>query len=99
MNIQQAAQAALDAQSACNLSGIVHSFSKIATDVLWPIARAEGKGTDFVNGHPISVLFADKIAALAGVQGITTESMAAYSAAYTACKRIAESEVADGPSS
>lgn len=52
-------------QDACNLSGVVHSFSRIMTRV-WIEARKRGKGTDWVNEHPICVLFANKIANLTG---------------------------------
>jgi hypothetical protein len=56
------AKEALDIQSACNLSGIVHSFSRALVD-LREIARAE-KWECTVNRHHVAVLFADKIAAL-----------------------------------
>ena len=56
-------QKALDAQSACNLSGIVHSFSNILHRV-WEEAREQNKGTDWVNEHPICRLFAEQIAHL-----------------------------------
>ena len=63
-------QQALDVQDACNLSGVVHSFAAI-TNALWDEANAKGLGTAFVNEHPISVLFANKIAALAGAESYT----------------------------
>lgn len=50
---------ALQVQDACNLSGVVHSFSRAMTD-LWEIAREKGEGTHFVNTHRVSVLYADK---------------------------------------
>lgn len=62
--IKDLAKEALGIQDACNLSGIVHSFSRAMTD-LRVIARAEGwEGTDKLNEHHIAVLFADKIASL-----------------------------------
>jgi hypothetical protein len=67
MTIQQLAQQALDVQDACNLSGVVSSFAK-GMDVIWSEARRLNHGTDWVNKHPISVLFADKIAHLSGTQ-------------------------------
>ena len=63
MTIQEAAKMALDVQNACNLSGVVRSFAEV-THVLWLEASKLEKGTDWVNQHPISVLFADKIASL-----------------------------------
>jgi hypothetical protein len=90
MTVQDAARQALLVQDACNLSGVVHSFSEILTSVLWPEARQTGKGTDFVNQHPISKLFADKIADLARVRNIED-----YSTAYQECKEIAGVKAGD----
>ena len=60
----QLAQEAIDVQDGCNLSGIVHSFSRAITR-LREIARAEGwEGTDAINRHPICLLFSSKIASL-----------------------------------
>ena len=57
-------QFALDSQSACNLSGIVHQFSRVM-DKLWNEAREGNHGTDWVNQHPISRLYAEQIFFLA----------------------------------
>lgn len=54
-----------DVQDACNLSGVVHSFSRAMTR-LWEIAREEGKGTEWVNSNPVTRLYASKITHLAG---------------------------------
>ena len=51
---------ALAVQSAVNLSGVVHAFSE-AMDELWAEADYMGEGTDYVNQHPVSVLFAGAI--------------------------------------
>lgn len=83
-SIRDAAQWALDAQNACNLSGIVRSFARI-TDVLWEHARAGGHGTTWVNTHPISRLFAEQIAHLTK----TGDDAVTYCAAYEACERLA----------
>lgn len=61
MTLQQAAQTALDCQDASNLSGVLASFKAIVHEVLWPEARRLGKGTDWVNEHPIVALFLDKL--------------------------------------
>lgn len=55
---------ALMVQSACNLSGVVHSFSEILSRLVKE-AQEHGKGTDWVNTHPICVLFAKQIKHLA----------------------------------
>jgi len=52
-------------QDACNLSGVVYSFSGCISD-LWVIANREEKGTDWVNTHKMCKLFANKIQSLAG---------------------------------
>jgi len=56
---------AIDVQLACNLSGVVHSFARAMTD-LWKIANELGKGTEFVNTHRVSRLYASKIQSLSG---------------------------------
>lgn len=58
-------QNALDVQSACNLSGVVHSFSEVIERV-WNEAHRLGKGTAWVNSHPICRLYAEQIAHLTG---------------------------------
>ena len=50
-------------QDACNLSGVVHSFGQVVSE-LWEHAREKGMGTEWVNQHPVCVLFADKMASL-----------------------------------
>lgn len=54
---------AILSQGACNLSGIVHSFSDIM-DRIWEEARERGEGTDWINNHPICRLFAEQISHL-----------------------------------
>jgi hypothetical protein len=74
--IAELAKEAIAVQDACNLSGVVHGFSRAITR-LRTLLEAQGKGgTDNVNRHPICVLWADKIADLAG-----REFSPAYSAA------------------
>jgi len=84
MTIQQAAQTALDCQDACNLSGVLASFKEIVHEVIWPEARRLGKGTEFVNTHPIVVLFLSKLVDLNGNQD--------FSQAYDEVKRLAKSQ-------
>ncbi len=57
---------ALNIQDACNLSGVVHEFSRVL-ETLWTEAREQKRGTDYVNTHILSKLYAAKIAELAGV--------------------------------
>ncbi len=53
-------------QDACNLSGVVNSFTR-AIARLWKIAHeGSGKGTEWVNTHPVCKLFSSKIVSLSG---------------------------------
>lgn len=85
---KRAAKTALDVQDGCNLSGVVASFNRILKEVIWPIARADGHGTDWVNEHPICQAFADKIASLTATQN---DSNAVF-AAFTACEELVKPE-------
>lgn len=66
---------ALMVQSACNLSGVVHSFNEILTRLVKE-AQERGKDTDWINTHPICVLFAEQISHL---------TKSDYSEAYKTC--------------
>ena len=54
---------ALNVQDACNLSGIVHSFSR---DIARLRELNPGMGTAEINQHAICVLYSNKIRSLAG---------------------------------
>lgn len=54
---------AVFSQDACSLSGIVHQLSRTISKI-WEEAHKKGKGTDWVNNHPICRLFAEQIAHL-----------------------------------
>ena len=73
---------AIVVQDACNLSGIVHSLSE-----LLPRIRDDPDctGTDFVNTHPIVVLYVNKLSSLSGA-----ENGMAFSTAYDECKKKAK---------
>lgn len=49
---------------ACNLSGCVHSWDTIVSEV-WREAHRLGKSTGWVNQHPLNVCIADKLVQLA----------------------------------
>lgn len=93
MTINRAAQEALDVQNACNLSGVVKAFDR-ATATLWEIAhRTPHLGTDWVNKHPISVLFSSKIESLTGSGEVNK-----FSKSYDECVRLAAmTEEGGGP--
>jgi hypothetical protein len=56
--IKDWAQDSLFAMDACNLSGIVHSFSRFMTDIR---SLEPERGTEYYNTHPIAQMFATKI--------------------------------------
>lgn len=58
-------QDAINVQDACNLSGVVHSFSRVM-HLIWEEARELNQGTEYVNRHPIAVMYSNKIASLTG---------------------------------
>ena len=88
--IAQCAKLAMEVQDACNLSGVVRSFAQI-TETLWAEARKQGHGTDWVNQHPISKLFADKLASLAGVQ----DNVMAFSRAWDECLALSKEQTSE----
>lgn len=73
-------------QDACNLSGVAKSFSKML-EKIWAEARKQGKGTEWVNQHPICVLFVDKMASLSG-GGVL--GGAGFMHAYRVCQEEAD---------
>lgn len=75
---------ALEVQNAVNLSGVVRAFARI-TEALWDEAKANGLGTEFVNQHPVSRLFADKIMDLARAREFSE-----FSKAFEECERLAK---------
>jgi hypothetical protein len=89
MTLQQAAQQALDVQNACNLSGVLRSFNEIVMDVLWPEAQRLGKGTEWVNHHPITALFLSKLASLNGTDCFCSSATSNYSRAAAEVEKLA----------
>lgn len=73
---------ALSVQDACNLSGVVHSFSKIL-----PAIWESCDGTDEVNRHPICRLFAEQIMFLTGGGMGDSDT---YRDAYNRCMDVVE---------
>jgi hypothetical protein len=92
MTLAQAAQAALDCQNACNLSGVVRTFNEVVSEVLWPESRRNGGGTRFVNQHPISTLFLIKLSALNGCDCFCSEATNKYSRAIAEVENLAHLE-------
>lgn len=61
--LKELAKEALDVQDACNLSGVVHAFSRAMTDLGQHV-----QGTEARNRHPVAILYASKIASLTGCE-------------------------------
>lgn len=72
---------ALDAQSACNLSGIVFSFAQVMQRICNE-ANAGGHGTEWKNAHPICRLYAEQIVHLTDRPTLDGDT---YSKAYSVC--------------
>jgi len=66
---------ALLSQGACNLSGLAYSLAE-AMELIWLEAREQGKGTDYVNNHPIVRLYMEQMSFLC---------QADYSQSYKTC--------------
>ncbi len=67
MSLQEAAKSALAVQDAVNLSAVVLEFNEVCRECLWPAARERELGTSWINQHPITTVFLDKLCALNGV--------------------------------
>lgn len=80
---------AIQVQNACNLSGVVSSFSRVFV-VLWEQARTIGQGTQWVNNHPICILFSTQIAFLSGTSPIGCDDQEKWARAMRYCEMIAE---------
>lgn len=84
--MREAAQSALDVQDACNLSGVVHSFSKVVTILR---EQRDCNGTTWVNEHPVSILYSAKIASLTGVAHIAE----GFEKAWDECTKLASDDI------
>jgi hypothetical protein len=61
--MQEAAQAALDCQDACNLSGVVFTFAE-AMQAICDEQHRLNEGTEWKNSHPVVTLFLSKLSEL-----------------------------------
>jgi hypothetical protein len=76
---------AINVQNACNLSGVILSFSE-AMEKIGEEARHKERGTSWKNKHPIAILFACVVANLTTGDLINT---AYYAEAYRICHKKA----------
>lgn len=84
-NIKELAKEAITIQDACNLSGLVHGWSRSITE-LREIMPATG--TEAINRHPINKLRASKLLELSGAGLAGGE---AYEEALKWCEQHANS--------
>jgi hypothetical protein len=84
MTLQEAAKLSMACQDACNLTGVLYSWARVGP-VLWAEANRLGKGTDWVNSHPVNILFASKLASLTHCESAST-----FSTAWDAACKLAE---------
>lgn len=81
--VQRWAREALSVQDACNLSGVVHRFSEILSEMC-----KLGWDTPKRNTHPVCQIWVDKLAALTRIQ----YDQSAVFAAFEKCDRLAKGE-------
>lgn len=82
--IKDLAQEAIDVQDACNLSGVVHGFSRAITDLRAHLEKEPNFSTDKLNTHPICVMWSDKISSLS-----TSSTFTGFSKAYEVVQKLA----------
>ena len=83
-------QNAIDACSACNVSGLIGVMNQVK-DRIWATDRKYGVGTYFVNHHPIMQLYAYQIAYLS--HGREPIEWSGFSDAYKFCKAVVAGEI------
>lgn len=85
-SLEDLASEVLAVQDACNLSGVVHSWSRSLSRLRHLLS---GYSTKQINEHPINQLWADKVAHLSGTQG---QDFSQLSKAFEAVRRTAKKE-------
>lgn len=66
-------QRALDIQDACNMSGVIESLHAVLSSIR-DEAHVKGYGTQWINEHPIIVMYASKIHSLSRADEYFSES-------------------------
>jgi len=82
---------AIQVQDACNLSGVTHSMIE-AMESVCDMAHRLGEGTAWKNRHPVMVLFAAKVAHLAGLSD--SSLCDTYERAHRLCEAYTRGESA-----
>jgi myo-inositol-1-phosphate synthase len=77
-SMKELAQKSIEVQDACNLSGVVHGFSRAMESLCKHIGNTEER-----NQHPISVMWASKIESLTQCSGYMV-----FTKAYDAVQKL-----------
>lgn len=87
--MKELAQEALDVQDACNLSGVIHSWSEVITQLRKILPNG---GTQVLSLHPINKLFAAKVIELTCMGFAKQEK---YEEAFRECERMVKEEIVE----
>ena len=82
--LQEHAKLAWEVQDACNASGVAHALVRWFSDFE---SATDTANTDARNQHPITVLYVDKLAHLAGCQSLGHNRI---TKAYTEVRKLAQ---------
>ncbi|MHA2265432.1 MAG: hypothetical protein ACXAEN_23840 [Candidatus Thorarchaeota archaeon] len=88
-DLLQAYQDAIQVQDACNLSGVLYSWArhmKTLRDIMWN----ENKDQEWLNTHPVNVLFASKVSSLVHMECLSHDSMDRFHEAYSVATQVVE---------
>lgn len=78
---------ALDSQNACSTSGLLGDLARVVREHLWPEAQRLGRGTSFINAHPIVFLYTYQMLALTGHEA--GDQYKAWQQHHATCERRA----------
>lgn len=79
--LEQLAEEAILVQDACNLSGVIHAWSRAISR----LRQLTNLGTDDLNTHPINVMWASKVGSLTRIGEGDYQK---FSDAYDYCKNL-----------
>lgn len=88
-SLSELAREAIQIQDACNLSGLVHGWSRSVTELRKNLPDAS---TERINTHPINRLWVSKLFSLAAPVFVDGDG---YGLAYRACKMMAEADASE----
>lgn len=74
---------AIMVQNASNLSGVINTFNRVLAEI-WKEPGPRNQGTDWVNQHPICMLYATQICHLTGMGMVANGP--GYGDAYNYCQ-------------